>query len=309
MTPLDALLDALARDPGDDTAWLALADCLEEQGEPDQAELTRLHTALRRNPNASERALWEARLQMLLALGVTPVAPTREGQAGLRLVLVPPGTFLMGSPNTERSRDDDEGPVHRVTLTRGFWLGACPVTQAQWRSVMRRNPSHHRGANRPVENVSWDDCQSFCARLGKRDGRTYRLPAEAEWEYACRAGTATVYCGGDDLEALRRFGWCSYDGEWDSSGGTRAVGELLPNAFGLYDMHGNIWEWCADRYSERYYAQSPEVDPPGPASGDERVSRGGSWRGGPWFCRSADRRDLGHDHRLINVGCRVAADA
>jgi uncharacterized protein (TIGR02996 family) len=307
MTTLEALLQAICRDPGDDTAWLALADCLEEQGRTEQAELTRLHTALRHRPDTPGQADREARLQALLTAGVAPVMPALDGPAGLRLVLVPPGTFWMGSPPDEPSRDDDEGPRHRVTLTRGFWLGMYPVTQSQWRRVMGRNPSHGRGADHPVETVSWDDCQEFCARLNQHAAaRAFRLPSEAEWEYACRACTTTAYCGGEERSTLPRFGWCSYDGEWDSSGGTRKVGELLSNAWGLFDMHGNVWEWVADWYGERYYAASPAVDPPGPDTGDEKVTRGGSWRGGPWFCRSAERRELGTDDRLINVGCRVA---
>lgn len=185
-----------------------------------------------------------------------------EGAQGLasidmRFTWCPPGTFLMGSPPEEVGRYDDE-VQHRVMLTKGFYLGVHPVTQAQWRAVMGSNPSWFKGDNLPVENVSWYDCQAFCKKLGG----LVRLPTEAEWEYACRAGTTTVYHTGDDEEALSRAGWY-----YTNSGGqTRPVGELTPNAWGLYDMHGNVWEWCADWHDE-YSKEEVAKGPCGPFAG------------------------------------------
>ncbi len=170
---------------------------------------------------------------------------------GMRFAWRPPGTFLMGSPPSEPQRWDDE-QQHRVTLSKGFWLGVTPVTQAQWQAVMGSNPSHFQGDDRPVEEVSWDDCQEFCKRLAERDGQRYRLPTEAEWEYACRAGTTTPFHFGATLSTEQ----ANYDGNYTYGEGkkgkyreeTTPVGSFPANAWGLHDMHGNVWEWCQDWY-------------------------------------------------------------
>jgi formylglycine-generating enzyme required for sulfatase activity len=216
----------------------------------------------------------------------------------------------MGAPAGEEWMDADEAPRRRVALPRGLFVGRCPVTQREYKAVTGHNPAHLQGAGgaKPVECVSYDDALGLCRRLGRLTGRRCRLPTEAEWEYACRAGTATMYCSGDGLSALRQVGWCSYDGEWDGSGGTRKVGEMRANAWGLFDMHGNVWEWCSDWYAEGYYSAGPRESPTGPAAGSEKVVRGGSWRGGPWFCRSAERRGISPDSREINVGVRVVVE-
>jgi formylglycine-generating enzyme required for sulfatase activity len=219
------------------------------------------------------------------------------GPAGITFVWVPPGTFLMGSPPQESRRGDDE-PQHPVTLTAGFYLSAHPVTQAQWRAVMDGSPSLFTGADRPVERVSWDDCQAFCARLGKRDGRAYRLPTEAEWEYACRAGTAGPYHFGATLSA----GQANCDAG-AGKGATTPVGSYPPNAWGLSDMHGNVYEWCGDWYGP--YPTARADDPSGPADGDARVLRGGSWLSAPWYCRSAHRYWADPATRSAHVGFRV----
>jgi formylglycine-generating enzyme required for sulfatase activity len=214
---------------------------------------------------------------------------------------IPPGTFLMGSPSGQGH--DDERPQHRVTLMNGFFLGVYQVTQAQWQAVMGINPSHFKGANQPVATVSWEDCQAFCRKLGERDGKRYRLPTEAEWEYACRVGTTTEYCSGTGLEALRQVGWCSYDG-FGSAKETKPVGQLRPNAWGLYDMHGNVLEWCLD--GGRTYSSGAIEDPVGPQNKDDaRVLRGGSWYYYPSSCRSANRVRDAPSYRNLDGGCRV----
>jgi len=228
-------------------------------------------------------------------------APLKEyvNSLGMKFAWIPPGNFLMGSPVGEKGRDDDE-VQHRVTLTKGFWLGVYPVNQAELQAVMKNNPSHFKGDNRPVEQVSWQDCQAFCAALSKREGKTYRLPTESEWEYACRAGATTAYCFGDDPAQLGEYAW--YVENSDSV--TYPVGRKKPNAWGLYDMHGNVWQWCQDWYGD--YPRSDQVDPLGPAQGSHRVIRGGSWRYYGRDCRSADRIWFVPVIRLNYLGFRLA---
>ena len=208
------------------------------------------------------------------------------GGVKLRLILIPPGKFLMGSPEDEEGRDDDEGPQHEVTIGRAFYMGVTPVTQAQYKALTGKKPSDFKGDANPVENVSWEDAGRFCADLTQRTGKIVRLPAEAEWEYACRAGSPSRFSFGDEDRALPLHAW--YDG--NSDGKTHPVGQKKPNAFGLYDMHGNVWEWCQDWYDSGYYAIANVRDPQGPVSGSGRVLRGGSWSYYPWTCRSAYRR-------------------
>jgi formylglycine-generating enzyme required for sulfatase activity len=214
----------------------------------------------------------------------------------------------MGARPGDPWQDGDELPRHRVELTRGFFLSRCPVTCGQWLALMGSVRGRNRGDQHPVESVSWRDGRRFCDRLGTQMRRRCRLPTEAEWEYACRAGTTSLYFGGDDVRDLRAVGWCSYTGVWDQSGGTRPVGTLRPNAFGLHDLHGNVWEWCRDVFGSEYYERAPRHDPTGPDDGQQYVVRGGSWRGGPWFCRSSERRALPPGSREINVGFRVAIE-
>ena len=181
-----------------------------------------------------------------------------------------------------------------MRITKPFYLGKYLVTQEQWEDVMGSNPATSRGRRSPVETVSWDDCQEFIRKLNARfphpgplpEGEgVFRLPTEAQWEYACRAGSTTRYCFGDDESGLGEYAW--YDA--NSGGKTHPVGEKKPNAWGLYDMHGNVWEWCQDWYDGGYYAKSPTDDPTGPAAGSYRVIRGGSWFDPARGCRSADR--------------------
>jgi formylglycine-generating enzyme required for sulfatase activity len=226
---------------------------------------------------------------------------------GMKFAWIPPGTFLMGSLTNEEKRDDDE-TQHRVTLTRGFWLGVTPVTQAQWQAVMGKNPSHFKGDDRPVDSVSWEDCQEFCKHLTQKDSKRYRLPTEAEWEYACRAGTTTAFSFGDTVSTDQ----ANYDGNYTYGKGKKGVYrekttpvESFPaNAWGLYDMHGNVFEWCQDWYGP--YSKDDIKDPQGIKYGEARVLRGGCWRNYPGRCRAANRRRSAPAYRNYLYGCRVA---
>jgi formylglycine-generating enzyme required for sulfatase activity len=215
-------------------------------------------------------------------------------QAELELVWIPPGSFMMGSENGE----PDEKPVHRVTISKGFYLGKYEVTQAQWRKLMGDEPSHFKGDDLPVEQVSWGRVVGFIAKLNaQNDGYTYMLPSEAQWEYAARAGTVGDYAG--DLDAMA---WYDHNSEHH----THPVGRKQPNAFGLFDMHGNVFEWCEDGYHETYVGAP--TDGSAWLSGVEkhRVLRGGTWGNNASFCRSADRVKvdplLHHDD---GVGLRI----
>ena len=221
--------------------------------------------------------------------------------AGVKMdfVLIRPGSFKMGSEES-----DDEKPIHEVTITKPFYMGKYQVTQEQWQALMGSNPSNFKGKTNPVEQVSWDDCQGFLKKLkSKLTGLTPVLPTEAEWEYACRAGSTTKYCFGDEPKDLGDYAW--YSG--NSNDRTHPVGKKKPNAWGLYDMHGNVWEWCRDRYDKQYYAESPKKDPTGIGTGRSRVLRGGSWYGigGASYCRSAARIRYAPDARHDNNGFRV----
>ena len=232
----------------------------------------------------------------------------------------------MGSPADETWHFPDE-TQHQVKLTKGFYLGKCLVTQAQWEKVMGHNPAFFKNAGKdaPVEAVLWGDCQAFCGKLGEG----FRLPTEAEWEYACRAGTQTALnsgkaltvrgdYNGPELDEVAWYGGNSgveYAGGWDSSGwedmqykhaqaGTHPVGQKKPNAWGLYDMHGNVWEWCNDFYGD--YPAGAATDPTGPTTGQDRVARGGGWCNFAGLCRSAARLSLSPWVRNHAVGMRLA---
>jgi sulfatase modifying factor 1 len=241
---------------------------------------------------------------------VTPGKTYRIPGVGLEMIQVPAGEFLMGSPSSEKDRDDDE-VQHRVRLTQPFWLGKFEVTQEQWKAVMGSNPSDFKGGDLPVENVSWEDAMEFCHKLNQMDnnrpsGYVYKLPTEAQWEYACRAGTTTATAFGDSLSSRE----ANFDGNYPYAGAakgldlakTTPVGIYSPNAWGFYDMHGNVYEWCADWYGD--YPAGSVVDPSGPSSGTDRVLRGGSWVSNGRSCRSANRnRDYPGD-RYDGLGFR-----
>ena len=226
----------------------------------------------------------------------------------LEMVSIPGGTFVMGSPDGEG--DDDEKPQHSVTVAP-FYMGKYPVTQKQWQVVMDSNPSHYQGENRPVENVSWHDAVEFCTRLSQITGNFYRLPSEAEWEYACRAGTNTPFHFGETITAdlanydARKTYASAPKGTYRQE--TTLVGRFLPNAFGLYDMHGNVWEWCADPWHDNYNG-APTDGSVWESGGNNqcRVQRGGSWGRSAVHCRSAFRRWDSPGFRFRYFGFRVA---
>jgi len=229
--------------------------------------------------------------------------------AVIHLRWIPLGRFPMGSPDDEVGRVNDEGPQHWVTLSRGFWLADAPCTQAEWKAVMGTEPSDFKGSDLPVEQVSWEDCQEFCKRLRSRfPGLGARLPSEAEWEYACRAGTTGAYNDGSMCTeprgkdpALDKLGWF----DENSGGKTHSVRQKEANQWGLYDMHGNVWEWCEDWFGD--YNADDQVDPAGPASGCGRVFRGGSWYSLARNCRSAKRLWWPLYDRNRSFGFRLAS--
>jgi formylglycine-generating enzyme required for sulfatase activity len=315
------------------------------------AEVEKLRSQLPSPPLASapfgERQAKQHQQRWAEHLGV-PVIETNS--IGMKLVLIPPGEFLMGSTDEEitvlivRDKWDKsvatEGPRHRAKISKPFFLGMYSVTQREYEKVMGNNPSafterqmeasgfkpplaqrqiEERGkdvqrvtgkdtSRHPVETVSWDDAIEFCRRLSATPAeraarRVYRLPTEAEWEYACRAGTTTRWSFGDDEASLRECAWF-----WGNSGATtHPVGEKKPNAWGLYDMEGNVLQWCADWFSADYYEQSPPNDPTGPPAGLYRVSRGSRWNIiNPKSSRSASRNHTGPaDARFDTIGFRV----
>jgi formylglycine-generating enzyme required for sulfatase activity len=241
---------------------------------------------------------------------------------GMRLVYIPAGDFLMGSPSGEPDRAADE-PEHAVQLTHGYYLAAAPVTQAQWWSLMRDRPSRFKGDNLPVESITWHDAVEFCQRLTRLESswrarlfpgspglRRYRLPTEAEWEYAARAGRRRAFATGHTLGAHEANcdGGSALTGHAASRlrGRTTEVGAFCANAWGLYDVHGNVAEWCQDRYAA--YPYGPCIDPAGPDEGVFRVTRGGSWASPPRDCRSAARDRRMPDQAHETVGFRVALD-
>ena len=284
-----------------------------------------------------------------------PVRKTIElgGDVKLEMALIPAGSFVMG----DDSGLDDEKPAHKVTITKPFYLGLYEVTIEQFRQFVDatgygtdaekgagfrgafgwvpdtmefkmnetyswRNTGFVQSDIHPVVNVSWNDAMEFCRWLSGKDGKAYRLPTEAEWEHACRAGTTTRYSHGDDSEELVKVGnvadaafemqFPELKGEIQANDGyayTSPAGSFLPNSFGLYDMHGNVWEWCADWYDPEHYAKSPANDPSGPATGEERVYRGGGWFNCARGFRSASRSGGLAENRHLTLGFRVAVAA
>jgi len=242
-----------------------------------------------------------------------PAGPSEKSftnSIGMKFVMIPAGTFMMGSLSNEPKRDSDERQ-HRVIIGKPFYIQTTEVTQGQWREIMGNNPSDFKncGDDCPVEKVSWNDCQEFIRKLNRQEGTNkYRLPTEAEWEYACRAGTDTPFYFGDCLSTDQ----ANYDGNNPMPGCSRGeyrkrtvpVGSFPPNAWGLYDMHGNVWEWCQDWYGD--YPSGHVTDPIGPSSGEFRVLRGGSWFSYARRARSANRYWGGPGGRFNRFGFRGA---
>lgn len=251
-----------------------------------------------------------------------PVATEMDLSEGatLKAVLIPPGEFFMGSDvfgedlariYTEPPYHECERPLHEVGITTPFYMGVNPVTQVEYVAVMGKNPSHFTGLfgkrrdNQPAENMSWNDATEYCKKVSLKAGACVRLPTEAEWEYACRAGTTSQFSFGDSESELGDYAW------YDKNSGkkTHPVGTKKPNGWGLYDIHGNVLEWCQDWYDENYYGQSPKEDPKGPATGTGRVLRGGSWCDPPWRVRCAYSSSYTPERGSSGVGFRVVVPA
>jgi len=325
---------ALREKPVDELTWQALADWLDDDGQPQRAELLRLTRRMLQTP-VGQRGDLPDRYVELLRAGVRPVIVETVNSLGMRFALVPQGAFLMGSPPDEADRSDDER-LHEVTITRPFWLGVFQVTQKQYQTVTGNNPSYFcaGGAGRnvvegldtadfPVERVSWQDAQDFLKAMAalpeeKSNRRRYRLPTEAEWEYACRAGTDVKYVFCPDFPSATLISsQANFDGNHAYGSYAKGpylartcrVGSYAPNPFGLYDVHGNVWEWCSDWYGSDYYRNSPKKDPQGPANGSGRVDRGGSWYNVGWRCRAAYRFRVAPADPSRDLGFRVAAVA
>ncbi len=240
------------------------------------------------------------------AAALAEAPATQTNSIGIQFVRVPPGSFTMGRELPECPADDpktavnefeecrkkvprpQETPAHRVVISKGFWIGQFEVTQAQWEEVMHSNPSRFKSEKQeereklPVENVLWEDVQEFIRLLNEKEGKQYRLPTEAEWEYVCHAGKDETFCGGNKPEPLAWY--------VDTSGmRPHWIGTRQANQFGVYDMSGNVWEWVNDWFGKDYYSQSPEADPQGPSEGKERVIRGGAWGYDMSFARAVNR--------------------
>jgi uncharacterized protein (TIGR02996 family) len=307
----DAFLLKMRADPDDSVLRMVVADWLEEQGDR-RGELLRLTHLLTHHLDHPERAAQEARARELVRVGVRPVGPWWTNSIGMEFVWVPAGCFTMGSPPAEPGRNHHEA-LHRVRLSRGFYMGVFPVTQQQWQTIMGRNPSHFLESDRPVECVSWQECQEFCLKLARRDDldvnspSPYRLPTEAEWEYACRGGMSSPFFFGESLTASLANYHTNYGHERGPQGKyrqeTTPVGCFPANSWGLSDMHGNVFEWCADAYAP--YNAKAATDPIGQGNPEVRVLRGGSWKSLMSRCGSASRGWTHAGYRGIEVGFRV----
>jgi uncharacterized protein (TIGR02996 family) len=312
-----AFLDDIVAHPENPALWLILADWLEDRGDP-RAELVRLTWQLQYEPEHVDFAQRQARVQALLAGGMVPVRPRRT-LAGIEFAWVPPGSFLMGSPPDEEDREDDE-TLHPVSLLAGFWMGVYPITQAQWTAVMGDNPSEFARTGRardkvktigdaelerfPVESVTWEAAQKFCDRVGQG----VELPTEAQWEYACRAGTSTPFHFGSfptgrEANCMGKSG-LAIEQEWEHLARPSVVGSYPPNAWGLHDLHGNVWEWCQDVSHPEEETGQASNRPSGEIM-TRRVLRGGSWWSAAWSCRAACRSSREQSKRNSLSGFRV----
>jgi len=228
---------------------------------------------------------------------------TTTNSIGMEFMLIPAGEFKMGSPSGEEGRLDREGPVHTVKIEKAYYLGKYEVTQKQWREVMGSNPSYFEGDDLPVEKVSWNDAQEFVRKFNEMENTDkYRLPSEAEWEYAARAGTTTRYSFGDDESDLGDYAWYGVN----SSSNTHPVGKKKPNSWGLYDMHGNVWEWVQDEWHSNYKGAPTDGSAWNSGHGSSlRIDRGGSWDYYAGSCRSAYRECSNPGFRTPRLGFRL----
>ncbi len=327
------LLEGIALHPGELDRWLILSDWLEDQGDP-RAELARLRYLLHVEPDHPERAVRLTRQLALLEGGLSPVVPVRSDNVlGMPLALMLPGTFQMGSPETEEDRADDE-ELHPVTLTEPFYLGVYPVTVGEFEEfvgatkyqtetekgggayywtgskwekdakITWRNPGFAQTDRHPVVCVNWNDAQAMVSWLNEdeaKSGLVYSLPTEAQWEYGCRAGSGAAYFWGDKPGKLGEYAWF----EENSGETSHPVETKRPNPWGLWQVHGNIWEWCEDWYGE--YLTEVVENPRGCLSGgSDRVLRGGCWDGDARCCRSANRGSYDPANRITSDGFRLA---
>jgi uncharacterized protein (TIGR02996 family) len=303
-----AFMQAMQQHPEDNALRLVFADWLEERGDQ-RGELIRLLHTLTRSVEVPDRPKLEKRLRNLVADGVKPVGPFWTNSIGITFAWIPAGVFLMGSPNKEKYRSKSAEIQHKVTLTKGYWLGVHQVTQMGWQEVMGNSPSHFRGSDLPVEVVSWNDCENFLRTLSSKDGHSYRFPTEAEWEYACRAGTTTPFYFGETITTDQVNYWPELPYGDEEPGvyreQTTPVRSFTPNAFGLHDMHGNVWEWCNDKYGK--YEKKEVIDPQGPMNRPYRAMRGGSFGSPALEVRSACRTQGTLDSRREDVGFRAAS--
>ena len=232
-----------------------------------------------------------------------------RGGVTMEFVWIEPGTFVMGSPDSDELADDREKPQREVTISRGFYLGKYEITQGQWEAVMGTTPWSGQGKavpnpDHPAVYISWEDVQTFVQLLNEAAGEAlYRLPTEAEWEYACRAGTTTRWSFGDDMNSLGDYAWHKGNAWNAGEQYAHAVGQKRANPWGLYDMHGNVWEWCQDRYGD--YSSGRQVDPTGPASGSGCVERGGGFGRPARDARSAHRNGNAPSLRYADLGARL----
>jgi formylglycine-generating enzyme required for sulfatase activity len=226
---------------------------------------------------------------------------------GIPFILIQPGCFTMGNTKSPTERTTNEFPSHRVCIEKAFYLSETEVTQKQWEDIMGNNPSKVASYNRPVDRVNWNDVQAFITTINKKDGGTlFRLPTEAEWEYAAKAGSNEDYSFGNDASSLDNYAWF---GNLGYKGSSHEVALKQPNAWGLYDMHGNVWEWVQDWYDPEYYKNSPEKNPAGAVAGKYRVYRGGSWVGKPDTLRSSQRSSALPVTKSNDIGFRLLREA
>ena len=307
----DADAEAIRLSPDDERVMQELGYAWDPTGQ----EWTRAPAIYTEWPFDAQEAA-QRQSETAVRLGVdTNMTLDLGGGVTMEFVLIPAGEFIMGSPASEYGRDSDEGPTRLVQISKPFYMATCEVTQEQYEAIMNSNPSRFRGDLLPVEETTWNDAVEFCQKFAALTGREVRLPTEAEWEYSCRAGTETAYFWGNDF----RLGICSAENDPGSNEDSNVptfrqmglpidqtvpVASFEPNAWGLYDMHGNVWEWVSDPYAP--YVEAETVDPQGPAAGSEYTNRGGSWWDSPRTIRSANRDgDAANDSYHV-LGLRVA---
>lgn len=309
-------VEVIESDPYNPTPRLVYADWLDEQGDP-RGELIRIQEELRRI-DVPNRAILESRMQELLNEGVEPLVVSRKNSIGMKMIFILPGEFIMGSPANEAGRRDNEDQVH-VALTEGFWISQTPVSQEQWKNVMDTTPwSDYRdvkeGRNYPATYVSWEQTLGFCEKLTKREkkarwlskGWEFALPTEAQWEYACRAGTTTPFSFGHDPDLLKEFAWVEENAVRIGEEYAHLIGVKKPNPWGLLDLHGNVWEICWDWFRDTLPGGNDPKVIADPRNNTEHVTRGGSFYGSYRYCRSANRGTGGFLSEANNLGFRIS---